>query len=339
MLDKFGFTPRNLWSKARIARHGAVLLGNNFAIDAHESLPVRVVTHAHADHVLELEKSLRECKQILMTPATTELVRAIYGLDAGEKLVTLEPGREFSFGEEKLRFHEAGHVLGSVQVEIETSSGERLVYTGDFKLPKAKPLPCDALVIEATYGNPSCRRPFEGKVEEEFVRLVKASLRQGRVFIFGYHGKLQECAELLRLKGVKAPIVMSERVYRVAKICERHGMKLGEFCSLADERGREVLEGGCIGLFHMRSRKKVAVEATRIYLSGWEFRAPWVQVGEQEYVVALSDHSDFEGLLTYIEQSSPEIVVTDNFRIGDAKALAKAITEKFGIRAKPMPWR
>jgi phosphoribosyl 1,2-cyclic phosphodiesterase len=50
MLDRFGFIPSDLRSKAMITKRGAVLLGKNFAA---EDRAVRVVTHAHADHILD----------------------------------------------------------------------------------------------------------------------------------------------------------------------------------------------------------------------------------------------------------------------------------------------
>jgi hypothetical protein len=40
-------------------------------------------------------------------------------------------------------------------------------------------------------------------------------------------------------------------------------------------------------------------------------------------VIALSDHSDFNGLLRYVEESKPKLVITDNYRAGNATALEK----------------
>ena len=49
-----------LSSRATVTDRGAVLLGKNVACDAfEESKPLRVVTHAHADHMVGLRQSLR----------------------------------------------------------------------------------------------------------------------------------------------------------------------------------------------------------------------------------------------------------------------------------------
>ena len=51
MLDKFGFTSSDLRSKALITNKGAVLRGK-FRCRRPRDKAVRVVAHAHADHIL-----------------------------------------------------------------------------------------------------------------------------------------------------------------------------------------------------------------------------------------------------------------------------------------------
>jgi hypothetical protein len=60
-------------------------------------------------------------------------------------------------------------------------------------------------------------------------------------------------------------------------------------------------------------------------------------LGSNEYRVALSGHSDFYGLLRYVEKSAPQIVITDNHRSGEAVALAREIQRRLKIPARPMP--
>ena len=325
-------------ARARITGRGAVLLGENLTVDGHEDRMVRVVTHAHADHLLGLRESCERCGRVLMTPATSELIESIYGLrpDPG-KLELLDCGKGVRFGEERVTFFEAGHILGSVQVLVETGEGRRVLYTGDFRLPKAPIVKSDLLVMEATYGNPSCRRPFRDRVEEELVKLVRKGLRDGPVHIFGYHGKLQEVAEILRRGGIGEPILMSRKVYEVARICQKYGMELGDFILAESEEGREVARGSHVRLHHARAAGRFGGRGIRIYLSGWEFEVPVREIGRDEYEVALSDHSDFEQLMEYVEVSDPECVITDDFRVGDAKALAREIRRRLGKPAWPMP--
>jgi putative mRNA 3-end processing factor len=322
-----------------ILGNGAVLIGRNFVCDAHANRFIRIVTHAHIDHTLGLDESFSSCKHVIMTPTTKELIETLYRFPFskfGDKTVLLHYKETFEFLDEKVTFFNAGHIIGSAQVLVETE-GESVVYTGDFKLPEAEVIPSDVLVMEATYGNPSCLRPFKDSVEDEFAKLVKESLKTGPVYIFGYHGKLQEAIGILRRKGVTSPIILPERVYNVAKICEKYGMKLGDYIPINSEEAREVMKGGnFIAVYHMASRRRIT-NATKIYLSGWEFESACRKIRDGEYTVALSDHSDFDELLEYVERSRPKLVITDNYRIGDAVALAKEIRRRLGIEAKPMP--
>jgi putative mRNA 3-end processing factor len=338
MLDRFGFVQNDLRSKAMITRRGAILLGENFAADAHEDRATRVVTHAHADHILDIDESFRRCDRVVMTPATSELIESIYGIKLDpSKLELLDYGKSMGFGDERLTLFQAGHILGSAQVLVETREGYRILYTGDFKLPEAPIINSDLLVMEATYGNPSCTRPFKYLVEKELISLVEESLRDGPVHIFGYHGKLQEVAGVLRRGGIREPILMPRKVYAVAKICQKYGMELGDFLLAESEEGKGASEGSYVGLYHMRAAQGFEGGGTRIYLSGWEFETPVKKVGKDEYEVALSDHSDFEQLIEYVELSDPKYVITDDFRVGDAKALAKEIRKRLGKQAWSMP--
>ncbi len=78
-------------------------------------------------------------------------------------------------------------------------------------------------------------------------------------------------------------------------------------------------------------------EALRIYASGWQFVKPWQKIGEGEYRVALSGHSDFNELLQYVEKCRPKMVITDNHRFGDAFVLAREIEKRLNIPARPVP--
>ncbi len=64
-------------NEARITENGAVLLGENIVCDAHSGRPVRVITHAHSDHLLHLEKSLCFCKKVISTLATRDFISTL----------------------------------------------------------------------------------------------------------------------------------------------------------------------------------------------------------------------------------------------------------------------
>ncbi len=328
--------------RAQVTNNGAVLLGDSVACDAFcEDRPLRIVTHAHADHLGGLRKSLRCCQKVLMTKATRDLAETLnVSLKLrGSSVETLEYGETLEIGDEKLTLHKADHILGAAQVLVENAGGIRICYSGDFRIDDTPVVQCDVLVVEATYGSPSCRRKFNVDIRELLVDMIEKRLRGGTVYVFGYHGKMQEVMQLLRNADVAVPFVMPERVYEVTKVCQQYGMNLGCLALSDNPDGRELLEGNlpCVAFYHMNSRGHVGFKNARITVSGWEFNTPCRQIGDREYLVALSDHSDFDGLIEYVKRSGAKQVITDNYRVSHGVVLAKEIHRRLGISAVPMP--
>jgi len=259
----------------------------------------------------------------------------------GGYVETMDYGKTVQYGEESITLFPADHILGAAQVLVEDAEGARIVYTGDFRLEGTPVLDADILVMEATYGSPSCRRPFNRDVKEMLVSLVEEGLKHGSVYVFGYHGKLQEVMQILHEAGLKAPFLAPEKVFQVSKICEKHGMRIGRVYRLEEKEFRSMLERNhpCVAFYHMGSRGKVGRGCFCIYVSGWEFDVPCREIADKEYVIALSDHSDFDGLMEYVRRSKPRLVITDNFRIGYAETLARQIQRRFNISALALPKR
>lgn len=329
-------------ARALVTKSGAVLLGDSVACDAFDgSRPLRIVTHAHADHLGGLRRSLKCCEKVLMTEATRDLAET---LNDSLKLrsapiETVEYGKVVKYGDEKITLVKADHILGAAQVMVEDAGGIRIAYTGDFRLDGTPVVECDVLVVEATYGSPSCRRSFDVDVRELLVSMIEKRLRGGTVYVFGYHGKLQEVMQILRDADVSVPFVMPERVYQVSKVCENHGMRIGGLSLSTDKEGHELLDGNlpCVAFYHMNTRSYVGLRNARICVSGWEFHSPCRQIGDREHLVALSDHSDFDGLIEYVRRSKAKQVITDNYRVRHGAVLAGEISRRLGVSAVALP--
>jgi putative mRNA 3-end processing factor len=325
--------------KAMVTKRGAVLLGSSVACDAFdETRPLRVVTHAHADHLVGLKRSLRDCETVLMTAATRDLIGIMhnsFGVAEGP-VKTLDYGETIKYGDERITLAKAEHIMGAAQVLVEDTSGSRVAYTGDFRLDGTPVLDCDTLVVEATYGTPSCRRPFKMDVKHLLVSMVEKKLRKGTVYVFGFHGKLQEVMQILHDADVSVPFVMPDRVFNVSQVCERHGMRLGCLTLSTAAEGKALLDENlpCVAFYHMNTRGHVGLRNSRICVSGWE---PCRQISDKEHLIALSDHSDFDDLIEYVRQSKPKRVITDNYRVSHGETLAKEIKKRLGIHAVAMP--
>jgi putative mRNA 3-end processing factor len=166
-------------------------------------------------------------------------------------------------------------------------------------------------------------------------------LKQGTVYVFGYHGKLQEVMQILHKADLNVPFIAPEKVFQVSKVCEKHGMRIGPLMLSTEAETEKLLDSNapCVAFYHMESRGNVGLNSFRVLVSGWEFGSAIRQTDSKEYVVALSDHSDFNGLLEYVRRSKPEHVITDNFRVSNGETLAKEIRKSLGISAVALPRR
>jgi putative mRNA 3-end processing factor len=278
-----------------------------------------------------------------MTKPTKDMIDVIRSplFLMGGSVETLDYGKTIQHDGERITFFRADHILGAAQVMVEDSEGKRIVFTGDFRIDDTPILESDVLVIEATYGSPICKRSFGADVKTSLVALVEKGLKQGAVYVFGYHGKIQEVMEILHRADLNVPFIAPEGVFQVSKVCQSHGMRLGRLMLSTEPEAENLLgtNSPCIGFYHMGSRSAVGLNSFRLLVSGWEFYSAIRQTGNKEYVVALSDHSDFNGLLEYVRRSRPEFVITDNFRISNGEALAKEICKSLGISAVALPKR
>jgi CheY-like chemotaxis protein len=135
------------------------------------------------------------------------------------------------------------------------------------------------LVLEATYGSPFQVRPFQKVVGDALVSLVESALKVGPVYIFGYHGKLQEVMQILYSNDVKVPFLVPEKIFQVSKVCELHGMQLGKVLSTIGDEAKEIVQRNeaFVAFYHMNSKRYVGADALRICVSGWEFSGPLVR--------------------------------------------------------------
>jgi len=335
-----------LFQRIAVTERGAIAIGERFEIDSFAGKAVRVISHFHSDHTLFLNMSKKIARHIVATPATIDALKALGHSLPEEKLIPLEYGRSLAFEDEIITLVRSAHVLGSAQILVELSDGARIGYTGDFKFPGTKIMSdLDVLVIDATYGDESMVRPFKNEVDILFSDLVSELLSKGRpVVVKGYHGKLQEAMMILRRYGVEAPFVMPEKVYTLTRAAERHGFKIGDYFSDSSAEGKELLDSNWfVYMTHVNSRKRIYPSTSEITLTGWFFSSPLKKIYEngrsEKWIVALSDHGDFEDTMMYVEEAKPRNVIVDGYRTSReiAESFASSVRKRLNIEAKVMP--
>jgi len=317
----------------------AIVIGRDIEIDGYANKLIRIVTHAHADHVYGLNNSLRKAKYIIATKPTLELIRElgyvnrdlIRELDL--KSLPLDYRVEVKLYDYKLKLLPSTHILGSSQVVVEYN-GYVIGYTSDFKMGGETEIinSPDILIIEATYGSPKCRRVFKNEVIDLLIDTVTLGLtKHDRVVIYGYYGKLQEVMKILRERGVNEPFIMNRKIYNITRIAEKYGWMIGDYYLENTREAYEVARSSKYIYFEHLSRAKYRRLNNRslyIVLTGHEFREPIRRIDDRTWLIAFSDHADFDELIQYVELSKPRIIIVDNSREGYPEVFTEELRKR-----------
>jgi putative mRNA 3-end processing factor len=321
---------------AGVTSKGAILLGKNVVADGPADRPIRVVTHIHSDHIINLNYNIKRSVYIVATPTTLEMLEVLGYRIPKEKRLGLEYLKPIRIEDELLTLHRSRHIAGSAQVLVEAEN-YRVGYTGDFKLPGTPPLKdLDVLIIDATYGSPiKDRRWSEWEVVTALIKLIDEKIKEGPVWIYGFNGKLQEVMVELRLRGVKEVFVADKLTLKLMKIASKfYGVDIGRLVPLSEFVEEEP---AVVFLRSSLFRDYRRRPGTHVRLTGREFRDVVVKVSDRVYNVSFSDHATFKEVIKYIEEARPKKVIVDAYRGEDARLTAKYINKKLGIDARAEP--
>uniref|UniRef100_A0A7C4UAT0 MBL fold metallo-hydrolase n=1 Tax=candidate division WOR-3 bacterium TaxID=2052148 RepID=A0A7C4UAT0_UNCW3 len=204
-----------------------------------EEVDAVLLTHAHLDHSgllpLLIKNNLLK-GNVYSTPATKE-VASLLLFDAakiqredeekGKKALfdendivnllkvweTYDLNKQFSLGNARVKFLDAGHIIGSSQILIEIE-GIKILFTGDIgcgrslllNKPDVPKEHIDYLIIESTYGD----REHPDKPPEEILYEEITSLGDySRILIPAFAvGRAQEIIYGLKLKGLDIPVFL-----------------------------------------------------------------------------------------------------------------------------------
>src|SRR5436305_12521975 len=127
-----------------------------FHIDPVRPVERAVITHGHSDHARAGHGV------VLATQETLDMMRLRYGDDFARSTQAIGYGEEIRVGDICIKFHPAGHVLGSAQIAV-SCKDTCIVASGAYKDapdPTCTPfevVPSDAFITEPTFGPPVFR--------------------------------------------------------------------------------------------------------------------------------------------------------------------------------------
>jgi len=283
-------------------------------------------THAHADHMPQTIVRKPYC-----SPETYELAK-LRNPDFDAK--KMQQGKWQKFDNFRAKLISSGHLLGSSQVFIEADD-TTILYTGDIKLwpgLTSKPIDiehADIVITEATFGRPSFQLPHIDAVRKDIIDFVKEHRKNHTVNLGGYPiGKAQEAIKLLNNNGIVPSV--SESIARFSEVYKRFGVDL-----------KFIEDGADVSVLPMHLISQMAYSNSKngnngnngsknAVLTGWAVSRKFAN-GVTAF--PLSDHCDYNQLLTFIQAVEPKKVFTVH---GFEREFAKTIREKLKIPASPL---
>ncbi len=281
---------------------GLFLLPSRIGIDVTRRQAIGFISHAHMDH--SASHALALC-----TEPTARIVRHRLG---NVTTRTMPFGQPLEVAGHRLTALPAGHIFGSAMLFTEHDKGS-LLYTGDFRLgdsATAEPAElchADYLIMECTFGHPKYRLPSREVVIEMLVDKVTQAIRRGATPVISAYvlGKSQEVTKILTSHGI--PVLQHPAVFKISQIYQDSGCDLGDFrryegrpvagCAVIVPP-KPITPGGLPGALHVE----------KFHVTGWAMDAKRRQSAPQDHWIPLSDHADFDQLLTAVEQVSPKAV-------------------------------
>jgi len=310
-----------------------------FFIDPCKPVDIAVVTHAHADH------ATAGCGGYIASANTIALMRSrMGGIGVAES-----PGfgERVRLGSVWVSLHPAGHVLGSAQVRVEPVGGRAVwCVTGDYKVEADptceafEPVGCDVLITESTFGLPVYRWGDSASVFARMNAWWRANASAGRTSVLLAYslGKAQRVLGGLDASigpiGVHGAIEGPTAVYRRAGI-DLPAVVHANASSAGDLKGAGLIVcppsasgSGWLKRFGGPGGMRIAM------VSGWmrvRGRRRWQSV---DTGFVLSDHADWDGLLSTIRRSGAGRVGVTH---GSSDVLARYVEEEMGLASFVVP--
>ena len=321
-------------------RNGGIVL-DEAVVDGYSNLKFRIVTHIHGDHTVNLDGSIGYGSRIVGTELTLKWLKCL-GVQIPENQqlpLSIDDCIRLSNG--RLRFERCLHIPGSVQVVYEGDNGTRIVYTSDFKRPLLKTpiINSDILIIDAVYGKLSYTRPFDNDIEYILNSFIEKLLKNGPVHVYAYYGKIHEVMLMLRENDIVAPFILPTTHYIMTRYAERSGLRINDYLPLASSEAKEIIRDRYYVYFnhyfnYFNEQYLNSSNPYKIILSGWEFTKPVRSLSKNKWLIAFSDHSDFNGLVEYVENSKPSKLIVNKRRSNGAYEFAKYVQKKLNVKTE-----
>lgn len=292
-----------------------------FYIDPWKPVDKAVITHAHSDHCRWGNK------HYLCHSRSLPIIQHRIGSGSYEGLEWNEP---VYINGVKLSLHPAGHVIGSSQVRIEYKD-EVWVFTGDYKLEDDgisgayEPVRCNVFITESTFGLPIYKWKPQEAIYSDIRSWASMHSDAGRVpVLIAYSlGKAQRVLDAIA--PLQKDIYVHGAIYNMQQVLLEAGLHNVPVKRVQPELPKSEYRNAIIvappssdGTPWM---KKFDPYRTGI-CSGWMQVRGNSRRRNADMGFALSDHCDWQGLLTAVKATGAEkVFVTHGFQSAFSKYL------------------
>ncbi len=307
---------------------GFYCAAGGFYIDPWRPVEYAIITHAHSDHARWGHK------HYLCHHLTKPLLELRLGPQSYQAIGWNEP---FTRNGVTISLHPAGHVIGSSQVRIEYQ-GEVWVVSGDYKTENDslsglfEPVRCHTFITECTFGLPVYQWKPQEQLYQSLRQWVSHNHAQGYgSVLFAYSlGKAQRVTQAVAGNGI--PVFVHGSVWNTHQQLQAAGVSLPEVNRVTPETSRQALQQAIVitpasaadtPWLRRFSPIKTAV------CSGWMQLRGAARRQHTDAGFALSDHADWNGLLSAVKATGAERVYATH---GFQSAFSRFLTEQ-GIEA------
>lgn len=315
----------------KFTKKGIYCIPGKFYLDPWLPVDYAIISHGHADH------SRFGNKHYFCHDDSKAILQHRLGADISIESMGYNQTRIIN--NVSVSFYPAGHVIGSVQIRLEYK-GEVVVFTGDYKTQPDfitnpfESVKCHTFITESTFGLPIYNWKTELQLQEQLQNWVLQNQANNKTSVFlGYSlGKAQRIMSLI--DGIDK-VYVHTAINNLNNAISSSGIALPETTLLKQDFDKKDIQNKIIimppGLLGSRLLKRVPNAAVAI-CSGWmQIRGNrrWKAV---DAGFAVSDHADWNGLLSAVKASEAEKVYVTH---GSQATFSKYLNE-IGIAAEEL---
>ena len=310
MANLISFTEKGLFCEA-----------GNFYIDPWKPVDRAVITHGHSDHA-RFGNKYYLCHRF---------TKPILQLRLGDNnYQTTDWNETIKMNGVKVSFHPAGHIIGSSQIRVESNS-EVWVVSGDYKTEndgisgEFEPVKCNAFITESTFGLPIYKWKPQQEIYDDIITWISKNKESGKTSILIAYslGKAQRV--LQALKETTQTIFAHGAIFNMQQTLIDAGFDLKPVVRITPETPKELLKEtvviappGAEGTSWMKKFHPYSIAVC----SGWMQVRGNARRRNVDGGFALSDHADWNSLLTTVKETGAEkVFVTHGFQAAFSRYL------------------